>query len=213
MASKLALYNASLTKHLGERKLASLSENRAPRRRLDTVWDAGGVTACLEAGAWNFAMRSISLTYSPSVTPAFGYTYAFDHPSDWVSTFLVSNDESFANLEVDYVDEGSYWYGHDETLYVKYVSSDVAYGLDLSRWTQSFTEYAEAYFAHAICKATTGSQSETDALEATRDKLLRIARSRDAMNEQVRKPPSGSWARARGGSRNAERGNRGRLIG
>jgi hypothetical protein len=39
-ASKLKLYNDALG-ILGERRLASLTENREPRRVLDEVWDAG----------------------------------------------------------------------------------------------------------------------------------------------------------------------------
>jgi hypothetical protein len=78
MASKLSIYNGALLA-LGERKLSSLTEARGSRRRLDSVWDDGGVKSCLQAGFWNFAMQSIELTYSPSITPAFGYRYAFAH--------------------------------------------------------------------------------------------------------------------------------------
>lgn len=104
MASKLSLYNdANLI--LGERKLRSVSENRPSRRRLDTVWDGGGVRYCLEQGLWNHAMETQALSYSPSVTPAFGYIRAFDKPEHWRRTALVSTDEQFIDKLVDYVDE------------------------------------------------------------------------------------------------------------
>ena len=40
MITRLQLYNSALLL-LGERNLASLSENREPRRLLDHVWDTG----------------------------------------------------------------------------------------------------------------------------------------------------------------------------
>ncbi len=216
MASKLALYNTALTVYLGERKLASLSENRAPRRRLDAAWDGGAILECLDAGLWNFAMRTVELTYSPSVAPGFDGTYhcTFDKPEDWVKTALVSDDPSFCNLELDYIDEAQYFWAHSEKLYVKYVSKDAAYGLDLSLWPPSFTDYAAALLASKVARPTTGSTSDAETLDAKVEKKLRIARSRDAMNEQVKKPPSGSWVRSRsGGSLSRERGSRSRLIG
>lgn len=215
MADKLSLYNGSLG-IVGERKLASLSENRAPRRRLDTVWDSdSGVKFLLEQGLWNFAMDTVELTYSPSVTPAFGYTYAFDKPAHWRRTALVSDDPTFANTRVDYKDEGGYLYANCDTLYVKFVSSANNFGGDLSLWTAAFTAYAESYFAGRICLATTNSQERKDKIDVQTKRLLSTARSQDAMNETVRTPPPGSWARARRGSggNRSDGGSSSNLIG
>ena len=143
MASKLSVYNGA-NRILGERKLASLTENRASRRRLDSVWDGDtGVLWCLQQGLWNFAMETIELTYSPSVTPAFGYTYAFDKPTDWVRTARVSDDEGFCG-RLDYKDQVDYWFANPDTIYVKYVSKAVTRGLDLSLWTPNFTDFVES---------------------------------------------------------------------
>src|SRR5688572_27983577 len=133
MASKLSLYNAALAV-IGERKLASLTEARAPRRRLDTVWDDGGVKTCLQAGYWNWAMRAAELSYSPSITPAFGLRHAFDKPEDWVRTWLVSRDDRFTEELHGYEDEAAYWYADLDTIWVRYVSSDTSWGMDLSLW-------------------------------------------------------------------------------
>jgi hypothetical protein len=46
MPSKLSFYNSALLA-LGQRKLSSLSENTVSRRRLDSVFDDGGVQAAL----------------------------------------------------------------------------------------------------------------------------------------------------------------------
>lgn len=214
MASKLSIYNGALL-ILGERKLASLAENRAPRRRLDTVWNGDtGVEYCLQQGLWNFAMNTVGLTYSPSVSPAFGYIYAFDKPTDWVRTARVSDDPQFINCRLDFEDQAAYWFGNNDTLYVKYVSKDVLYGLDLSLWTPAFTSYVEHHFAAKIAKVTTGSDTERERCEVLAEKRLRAAKNIDAMDESVKFLPPGSWALARRGPRSrSDGGSNTRLLG
>ena len=83
MPSKLSIYNGALT-IIGERKLASLTENREPRYKLDEIWDNDMIDRCLQMGQWKFAKRTVELTASPSVTPSFGFQYAFEQPADHV---------------------------------------------------------------------------------------------------------------------------------
>src|SRR5438270_251157 len=77
----------------GERFLASLTEEREPRRLLDQAWASNAVRACLEMGQWNFAMRTIQIDYDSGVEPGFGYNRAFPKPTDWVNTTGVCEDE------------------------------------------------------------------------------------------------------------------------
>lgn len=81
MTTQLDIYNGALL-HCGERFLASLTEQREPRRLLDRVWSSNGVKTCLEQGQWNFAMRTIQIDYDPSIAPSFGYARAFQKPND-----------------------------------------------------------------------------------------------------------------------------------
>ena len=81
MTSKLTLFNGAL-RLLGERRLASLTEDRPARRYLDDAWDDGLVDDALEQGFWNFATRTVQMTASTSVEPEFGYRYAFQKPDD-----------------------------------------------------------------------------------------------------------------------------------
>lgn len=212
MPSKLSVYNAAL-EVLGERKLASLSENRAPKRRLDSVWDDGGVKACLEQGFWNFAMADSEITHSPSVNPAYGFLYAFDKPTDWCRTFMVSADETYSVQLLEFEDQAAYWWANCDPLYVRYVSNDASYGMDLSLWTESFTRYVAHYFAWRICKSTTGSNTDKDQIEKEANKLLVRAKSTDAMNETTRFPERGTWSTSRLGNTRRDRGPRGNLIG
>ncbi len=202
MSSKLALYNES-NLILGERKLASLSEDRASRRRLDTVWDGGAVRYCLQQGLFNFAMDTISLSYSPSVEPPdeFPYLRAFDKPENWVRTAIISNDGQFINKRFDYVDQGAYWFANPDTIWVKYVSDHATFGGDLSLWPENFTQYVAHYFAWKLCKSTSNSNTDKAEIERAMNKILSKAKVTDAMDEAAQFLPPGTWSQSRRGSR------------
>lgn len=212
MPSKLTVFNGAL-REIGERKLSSLTENREPRRVLDSVWDNDFIRQCLSEGLWNFAMRTVELTYSPSVSPDFGYSRAFDKPEDWVRTASMSADERFATPLLQYNDEAGYWFADLDTIYVRYVSDDDEYGSDLSLWSPKFTLFVETELAARAAKRITGSDSDAARIEKLARDRLRQARSVDAMNEPTKFAPKGSWVSARGGRGGGDRGNRGSLVG
>jgi hypothetical protein len=201
LTTKLQVYNNALSEYLGERKLASLTENRKPRRLLDQAWDSDFVKGVLEMGLWNFATRTVSSDYSPSVDPDFGYQYAHDKPTDWVRTSAISLDEYFRTPLTEYNDEQGYLFLDAETVYWRYISDDSSYGSDLSIWPESFTALAECELAKKICRALTQSDTDRDRLEKMSEKLLRNAKAKDAMNDPPKFPPTGSWLRARRGAR------------
>jgi hypothetical protein len=204
VTSKLALYN-SVCAILAERKLASLSENVVMRRRLDTMWDDDFIKKVLQQGLWNFAIKDVELSYSPSVVSSFGFLYAFDKPTDWVRTAILSCDDSYGVGFRAYEDHGSYWYADQDTIWVRYVSDDVQWGGDLSLWTPAFTTFAEHYAAWRVARITTGSKADAAELEVTQRRLLIQARSGDAMDEASRGIPQGSWVGARRGGTSRER--------
>lgn len=211
-ATRLKIYNGAL-RILGERKLASLSENREPRRVLDDIWDDQFTDYCLEQAPWNFAMRSIELSYSPSITPAFGYTRAFDKQSDWIRTAAVSLDEFFNTPLTQYTDEGEYWRANHDTLYIKYVSNDASYGGDLSLWPASFVRYVEAQLAMEACSRITKSDNERLDIERRVKRMLAEAKNKDAMNQPTQFAPTGSWVNSRVGPYGDSRKNRSSLLG
>lgn len=211
--TRLLLYNAAVLK-LGERQLSSITENREPRRVLDVIWDTGFVDYVLEQGLWNFAMRSVALTYSPSSTPAFGLNRAFDKPTDWVRTAALCHDEYFKEPLNQYADEGGFFYAEQDTIYLRYVSNDSNVGGDLSLWPQSFVKFAAATLAAEAAKRITHHEGKVAALEAEVKEEHKKALSKDAMNEPTAFPPRGSWTRSRTGRRSRDdRGGRGNLIG
>lgn len=195
--SKLGVYNSAL-RLLGERSLASLTEDREPRRALDEAYDAT-VAFCLEQGQWNFAVRSIELTPTTSIDPGFGYVNAYTKPSDWVRTVGLCSDEYFQAPLLQYTDEAGYWWTDDNPIYIRYVSNGTSYGLDLSKWPATFARYVEYYLAVQVCERITQNMQKQEILKKEMHRVLVDARSKDAMNEATTFPPTGSWVRSRAG--------------
>lgn len=214
MTTQLDLYNGALLL-CGERFLASLTEEREPRRLLDQVWSSNGVKACLEKGQWFFAMRTVQIDYETSIEPDFGYNRAFQKPEDWVLTSSLCSDEFFRSPLTRYTDEAGYWYSDLDTLFVRYVSQDVTYGLDMNKWPESFREYVEAYFAsRIILKLSATDEVEKKIKDALKERLV-TAKSRAAMADPTSFPAQGSWTRARNRfpNRRDGGGTTGNLIG
>ena len=211
MATQLGLYNEAL-RILGERRLASLSENREPRRVLDDIWNDGAIDYCLEQGYWNFAMRAVSITKSATV-PAFGYVNAFDKPNDLIRTAGVSADEFFNVPLTQYMEEVGFWFADIDPLYIRYISNAASYGNDLTRWPKTFAKYVAAFLAtEAAWTLTQSDEKKKLAVQAMNARLL-DARSKDAMAEATTFPPQGGWTSARHGGDRTDRGNKNQLIG
>lgn len=213
--SKLKLYNGALS-ILGERKLATVTENREPRFKLDDIYDNDLIDRMLQMGQWNFAARSVELAASPSITPSFGYQYGFDKPADFRRTMMVAYDEYFNIPITRYSDESNWWFCDAEQIYVQYVSNDSQFGADFALWPPNFTEFVEHYMAYKVAPRLTGLDFNETALERKYKMTLREAKAVDAMESPAAFPPKGGWARSRqnsrgGGSR--DRGNRSQLIG
>lgn len=194
MTTKLGLYNGAL-RALGEAPLLALTDNRASRRTLDSVWDDGFVDSVLEAGQWNFATRIQKLTPDTAITPAFGYRNAFVKPDDFVRLTGISADEFIGYPLMEYSYETGYWFSDVEELYIRFVSNHVDYGGDLSAWTRAFVEYAK----HALAAeaAPMVNDSKLKDVVQLRDRFLADAKSRDGMEQPTQSPPPGSWLQAR----------------
>lgn len=200
---QLDIFNGAL-RVLGERKLATLTEAREPQRVLTDIWNEGkgSTRAMLEKGLWNFACRSQQLTYSPSITPPFGYQFAFNKTSDWVRTAQVCSDPYYNDPLTQYDDEAGYLFANLPNIYVKFVSDDAAYGNNYSLWPQAFIEYYEHYMAWRSCFRITQNKGKQDDIERDMDHLGIKARNLNAMDEPAKFFPQGSWSSARQGRSN-----------
>lgn len=210
--TQLGLYNEAL-RILGERRLASLTENREPRRVLDDIWADGARDYCLEQGQWNFAMRAVEIDKSTTTIPAFGFTNAFDKPTDHIRTCGVAEDEFFSVPLIHVLEEVGFWFAEIDPIYVRYISNDAAYGYDMLRWPQTFAKYVAAYLAVEASFTLTQSPEKKQFAMLTMEMRLRDARSKDAMADATAFMPQGTWSASRRGGARRDRGSRNNLIG
>lgn len=213
IATQLSIYNGACAA-IGERQLQPASagatysiENRESRRALDDVWNRGGVRTCLSMGLWNFAARGVQWNYDPDITPPFGYQCAFELPEDWVRWMAVCVDPYMSSPLLQYTDEGSYFYCDLQILWVKYVSADPAFGMNMAMWPDNFQRYVELYFGEAIDLRIRQDEKKRQETERRRDLSLKKAKSTDAMNEATALLPPGMWRQARQGRRSTQKGN------
>lgn len=212
--SKLKIYNGAL-QIIGQRALASTSENRESRRQLDVAWDDGAVDDALEAGQWYFAMRSVRITYDPSITPDWGHRRVFDVPEDHIRTCGLCQDEMFTVPLLAYREEAGFWYADLDTIFVRYVSNDTAFGGDMSLWPGTFVEFLKGHLAFLVALSLTSDKKKVVLAEAYKSKSLKDAKSKAAMADASATPAQGRWTAARQGQSRSwpDRGNQGSLIG
>lgn len=206
--TQLSLYNGAL-RLAGVRRLASLADNTASRYELDAAWDDGWIYACLEEGLWHHAMRTMALTYSPSVEPPFGLRYAFDKPDDFVRLAAFCSDQWFTQPVIQMQDDANFWFCDLQTIYIRYVSKDNGYGNDFSLWPQTYVKFVEAYGAMQVISRLKDSSTDLADLTKIYTTARTNAKAKDAQKESPQFPPMGMWNRARLGFGRGYRSNGG----
>lgn len=216
MTDRLSLYNDALLM-VGERFLASLTENREPRYLLDQAWNSNGVQECLEMAPWKFAIRAQRIDFDPDATPLFGLRYRFNKPADWVQTWAIDQDEFYTTPLLAYEDEVDFWYADITPIFVRFVSNDNNYGLAFGRWPQTFATYVAAHLAGKIILKLTTDQTRRDYIlhpkEGLEARKLLTAKSKDALGAPTRFFAQGKWVTARRTRSHRDLGNRGQLLG
>lgn len=207
--TQLSLYNQALTRHLGQRKLAALTENNESRRALDDNYSAV-IDECLEQGYWRHARRDAMLTgsdvsagdfdggdFSRDFAQSNGYQYAYPIMDDCLQLFMLSLTEDRAIPFNDYKYQNGVIVANFDTLYVTYISNDPAFGLDLSLWSPLFSRWVGAALAESVCYRLTQDKSLVEVIEKREKKFKRAALNKDAMEGPTTRPPMGSWVSAR----------------
>jgi hypothetical protein len=202
MATKLGIYRGAL-RLLGPHELASTSDDRPERYQLDDAYD-DAVAYMLEQGLWNFAMRSATVTESGS--PIAGWDYAFSKPTDIVRLAGISFEPSFMQGFEDYQDQNGEWYANVDTLYVRYVSNNASYGLDLDKWPPTFAKALSAYLAFESGLPISGDRGNRNDIFSLHKSLLARAKTLDAFDESVKRDPPGRLVRTRLASRSGKDG-------
>ena len=151
MATKAGLFNAALTE-LGHVNLVDTGEPVEAGRVLNEIYDQV-VLDCLASGPWNFAAVNHYPTADTGLVSPFqvGYNYGYAKPTTWVRTIHVSDDQYMVFPLLDYFDDQEIWGADTGEIFVRYVSSDTGYGLDLAKWPHNFRRYVELVLAERAC--------------------------------------------------------------
>lgn len=175
---KLSLYNDALLL-LGQRQLASLSEPREPRYRLDGAYDRGAVDFCLELVQPHFATVTVVLS-SPSAASTFDF--AHDLPADYLSVVEVFSDKTLDQKINRYVIEGRNLLCDYDTVYLRYTANSASE----TEWDSSFFRVVGAYLARELSARL--SPDELAQIEVVFKERVGVAKQMSAMRAPIQRP-------------------------
>jgi hypothetical protein len=195
--TKLQLYKRACVL-MEQSPISALSDNVEVRRRLDDHYD-DTLAWLMEQGFWRTGMRTVEITQNESVSPAFSFEFAHDMPSDFVKRYVVSASE-FLDPPLDeqqsgnaYLMEGGYIWANVTPIYMRYLSNDSAYGLDLTLWTEGMANACAHELAARACPVTTGSTEKAGELHEKAVALASRAATFDAMQQPSQRHREGRW--------------------
>jgi len=168
-ATKVSIVNVALTE-LGADRIVDIgtANDTENAQKADAVWDI-----CLQevlfAHRWKFATKRASLALL-SETPAFGYTYAFQLPSNYIRA--IDPDPR----DVTYKIEDNKVLYNEDTFYLRYV----AYVEDPSKFSIGFTVALVAKIRERIAFAISNSMTVAAAAAADYTKQLAVGKGMDA---------------------------------
>lgn len=199
MTDKLSLYNSALG-YIGTERLnntTGLTENVASRHELDREYD-GALRYMLEQAGWKFALRSVELTADPDIEPNFGYEHVFARPTDFVRLAGFStNGEFLVGTEPDYYEEGPYFYSSNETIFLRYVSDEDDYGMNLGQYPQFYIEALAAWMAYKTVLPISKDRGDRNDILAQHKSHLAVAKRLHAISDPVKVRAPGSWVQSR----------------
>ena len=198
MASRLQIYQQA-TIHLGESRVNTIVDDTETRRVLDDAWN-GVLAEAFLSGDWNFAKANQLLVADATVSPARGYAFAYDYPSDYLRTTAVSPDANFVEPFNDYVDIGEHLHSDQSVIFLEYIRSDLRDDDNVDEWPDYFWRYVAYLLAFEVCERLTQSSGKSDELFRRTRRSLSQAKSIDGINEQGRSIRNSEWLRAQRGS-------------
>lgn len=195
--TKLQLYKRAII-HCKQTPISALTDNVESRRRCDDHYD-DVLAWMMEQAFWRIGMRTVEITQNVGVSPAFAYEYAHDLPTDFVKKHTISASE-FLDPPLDgqngpnqYLMEGGYIWANTTPIYMRYMSNDSSYGLDLTRWTEGMAEAASTQLGARIAPVLAGSDELADELDKRSRMLASKAATFDAMQQPTQAMRTGRW--------------------
>ena len=138
---KLGIYNDALLL-LGQTSLASETEDREIRYKLDDTYNLNAVDYCLELSQPTFANKTIELN-SALASSEHDLDSVHTLPSDYISIVGVYSDSKLDQEISRYLLEDDTLACEYPTIYLRYTSN----GYELSKWSAAFAYLVSVYLA------------------------------------------------------------------
>lgn len=185
MLSEPAICNRALEK-LGAAKITALTDNTREGRACNRVF--GPLRDMLLAShPWNFAVKRVNLA-AAATTPAWGFTYEFPLPADYLHLLEVDNTRDF-RIESSDVGEPVIRCDDAGPLFIRYI-----YKVDDSaRFAALFDEALASVIAHELAEELTQSSTKKEALKDDARRALQLAKTRDAQENPPDDLDDGGW--------------------
>ena len=201
MATQLSVYNTALRlcSHRRLHSSSGLTEATPARYELDSVWSEDYADAWLEEADWTFALVGTALGADNAVEPNFGYSNAFELPSDMVRLSGVYEDPLMTIPHRQYRHEGNWIDSNLPYIYIQYVCRTK--GKVIADWSPKFADFVAASLALKIAPVLHG-KVDVDRIEGRCERIKHDAVSANGLSQPSRPLPRGSWASARIGASN-----------
>lgn len=172
-STKVSICSNALIK-LGDRAITSLLDGSTRANICNRFYDKC-LEAVLRAHNWNFGTARQTLA-SLATTPAYGFAYEFQLPSDCL--FVLDTD---LDKNEKWVIEGRKILSDSSSISIRYIQKVT----DEAQLDPLFVEMLEAKLAYEMAIPITGQVSIRDRMEAEYEAKKKEARTRDGMEQSV----------------------------
>lgn len=170
---------------LGAESITSLDDNSKSAREMKTAFPFVR-DAELRKHPWTFAKKRVVLAPLSSA-PAFGFTYAYQLPSDYIR-IVKQIDDSDYEIEGNELltDQGTKW----NLIYIRRVE-------DVNDMDPMFREALACALAMELAESFTQSNSKKEYARRSYIETINSARKNNSIMRQAKKIPTSSWVTAR----------------
>lgn len=194
MASQVEIANRALTK-LGAGRIISFNDDNKQARSVTSMYNIVR-DAELRSHIWQFSVRRASIA-ALSTTPAWGYAYEYQLPSDCLRIIMVNDRYPGPSLD-DYRNESVAEYAIEgnkiltdigSPLKIKYISRIQ----DTTEWDAMFVEAFACRLAMEMAEDLTQSNTKRELAQAEYMAALRGAIRANAIQQPPQDLPDDSW--------------------
>jgi hypothetical protein len=145
--SKLIVYQLAL-QHLGDHRLALITDDVEARYALDQAWDRA-VAFVFQAAYWRFALKTAILTHNGALTPTLpGFSSTFAQPAGYYRPHALFVLSGARECPVDARQVGILFHANVTPIYLRYVDSTLI--ATPESWPETVGQAVGAYLAFLV---------------------------------------------------------------